>query len=306
MNLLKTGIKAFYTGCLRLLPAILLCAAAFFSMTGKACADAEMRRCVMGADMTDEQKAEMYSVFGLQPGEVPEIALTNSDERRYLERSISQAVIGTRSISSVYLELLPKGSGIEVTLHNITWCTEEMYRNALQTAGIDSARLYVAAPFPVSGTGGLAGVYLAYENMTGETLDDGAVQAGTQELTVTGSLADEIGEENSTSIIGDLKALWASKGTMTDNEIRQTIRQTADQYHVHLTDAQVEQLTALSKTLSRMDPDQIRETVESVQGTMERVSEAKEQVSGFAQRIGQFMESLRQLLDRLTGLLNRA
>ena len=47
MNLLKTGIKAFYTGCLRLLPAILMCAAAFFSMTGKACADAEMRRCVM-------------------------------------------------------------------------------------------------------------------------------------------------------------------------------------------------------------------------------------------------------------------
>ncbi len=306
MNLLKKTKRTLNTGWRRrVLLAVMLFFAALFVAPRNAFADAEMRRCVMGADMTEAQKTEMYRLFGLQQGDVPESIMSNSDERRFLEGEISSAVIGTKSISSVYLELLPEASGIEVILHNITWCTEEMYRNALQTAGIYNARLYVAAPFPVSGTGGLAGVYLAYEDMTGETLDEGAKQAGTQEMAVTGTLADDIGEENSSSMVNDLKKLWASSEDMTDEEIRLTIRQTAEQYHVHLTDAQVEQLAALSKTLEKLDPEQLRQKVESVQDTLQRVSEAKDQVSGFAQHLKELLESVRQFLERFMGFLNR-
>ena len=290
----------------RLIPMLLLlCVVNTCFPHANAFADAEMRRVVMGADMADGQREEMYRVFAVQEGEVPEIVLTNSDEHRFLEGQINQTLIGTKSISSVYLELLPRGSGMEVTLHNITWCTEEMYRNALQTVGIYDAKLFVAAPFPVSGTGGLAGVYLAYEDMTGQTLDEGVKQAGSQELTVTGNLADEIGEENSASIINNLKQVWAAKSDMTDEEIRTTIRQAAEQYHVRLTDAQVEQLVALSRTLEKLDPDKIRQTVEDVQGTIQRVSEAKEQVSGFAQKIKDLFETFRQFLERITGFLDK-
>ena len=38
-----------------------------------------------------------------------------------------------------YVELLPEGSGLEVTAENVNWCTPEMYVSALATAGITDA-----------------------------------------------------------------------------------------------------------------------------------------------------------------------
>ena len=60
---------------------------------------------------------------------------------------------------------------MDVTTSNITWCTPEMYISALATAGITDAKVVVAAPFEVSGTAALTGVYKAYEDMTGKKLD---------------------------------------------------------------------------------------------------------------------------------------
>ena len=109
MNLLKKTKRTLNTGWRRrVLLAVMLFFAALFVAPRNAFADAEMRRCVMGADMTEAQKTEMYRLFGLQQGDVPESIMSNSDERRFLEGEISSAVIGTKSISSVYLELLPE------------------------------------------------------------------------------------------------------------------------------------------------------------------------------------------------------
>ena len=82
---------------------------------------------------------------------------------------------------------MPQGSGLSVTVNNVSWCTPDMYRNAFTTAGITDARITVAAPFPVSGTAALAGIYKAYEDMTGQKLDTAVKDVGTQELTVTGT-----------------------------------------------------------------------------------------------------------------------
>ncbi len=76
--------------------------------------------------------------------------------------------MGTRAISSVYVEKLPEGEGITVESKNITWVTNDMYRNAIVTAGIKDAKIIVAAPFEVSGTAALTGVMKAFEDLTGE------------------------------------------------------------------------------------------------------------------------------------------
>ena len=63
--------------------------------------------------------------------------------------------------------MLGDEAGITVETHNIDWVTGDMYRGALLTAGIYDANIIVAAPFDVSGTAALLGIYKAYEDITG-------------------------------------------------------------------------------------------------------------------------------------------
>lgn len=104
-----------------------------------------------GSGLTNEQTETVYAAFGVARGSVTELTMTNEEERAYLEGLVEESVIGTNSISCVYLELLEEGAGSSVSVSNVTWCTEEMYRGALATAGVSDVRVMVAAPFPVSG-----------------------------------------------------------------------------------------------------------------------------------------------------------
>ena len=252
-----------------------------------------MRRTVVGADLTEEQIDSVYLAFGFERGTVPELRLTNAEEHAALSGILEDKVIGTRAISCVYFELLPEGSGLDVRTENISFCTAEMYRNALTTAGITDARLVVAAPFSVSGTAALAGVYKAYEDMTGEALSSDARTAGNQELTLTGELADEIGDEDSArSIVGDLKAMLNETSGMTDE----------DKHHVRLTDAQVQQLLDLCRALERLDPNRFTQQVEDVQSTLQKAEDAKEQVGGFLRSVRNFIDAVREFFGRVSEL----
>lgn len=262
-------------------------------------------RTVIGADLNPDQVAMVYANFGLRRGDVIELTMTNAEERRYLEGFVDARVIGTRSISCVYVELLPPDSGMSVTTSNITWCTGEMYVSALATAGITDARILVAAPFEVSGTAALSGVYKAYEDMTGVKLDDMAKLVSTQELTVTGDLAQEIGSMDSTSIVGELKLMLDETRNMSDEEMRSIIIDIAGRYNVKLTDTQINQLISLCRSLEGLNPDQLKQRVEEVQGTLQKMSEAKTKVIGFAQEVKRVVESLSGLIDKLSDILGR-
>ena len=288
--------------------AALLLAALLFAglLPARASADAEMRRVVLGADLTEEQIEAVYRAFGFSRGSVPELRLTNAEERQALQGLLEDAVIGTRAISCVYFELLPEGAGLDVRTENVSFCTAEMYRNALLTAGIRDAKLIVAAPFSVSGTAALAGVYKAYEDMTGEALSTEAQSAGTQELTVTGELADELGSDDSAqSIVDEVKAVLNETSGMTDDELRLEIRRIAAEHSVRLTDAQVQQLLDLCRTLEKLNPDRLSQQAEDVQSTLEKVEDAKEQVGGFFRTVRKLYEAVRGFFDKLSELTGR-
>ncbi len=259
-------------------------------------------RAVLGADLNEEQIALVYQAFGVARGSVVELRVTNAEERIYLQGYVDPSVIGTRSISSVYVELLPSGSNMDVQTSNVTWCTPQMYMSALATAGITDARIIVAAPFEVSGTAALTGVYKAYEDMTGRRLDELAKAVSTQELTVTGELASEIGSMDSTSIVNDLKLMLDVTKTMSDEEIRQQIIRIAGAYNVNLTEKQISQLISLCRSLEGLDANSLRDRVEQVQNTLSKVSEARTQVVGFVQSLQKAVDSIRSFFDKLSSL----
>ncbi len=247
--------------------------------------DAGEARAVIGANLTEEQIAAVYGNFGIERGDVTELRVTNADERKYLEGYVDESIIGTNSISCVYIEVLKEGEGLEVTTSNINWCTSQMYVSALATAGITDAKIIVAAPFEVSGTAALTGVYLAYEDITGEELDETAKLVSTQELTLTAELAEQIGSYDSVEIVNELKLLLAETKNMTDDELRAEIVSIASDLGVTLTDTQINQLISLCRSLEKLDPDQLKEKVESVQNTIAKLGQAKEKVAGFIEGV---------------------
>ena len=266
-------------------------------------ADNIQSRAVIGADLTEDQIAAVYNAFGIRRGDAIELRVTNGEERQWLQDYVDESLIGTRSISCVYVELLPEGSGMDVTTSNITWCTGEMYISALATAGITDARIIVAAPFEVSGTAALTGVYKAYEDMTGKKLDDLAKLVSTQELTITGELANEIGGMDSTSIVNDLKLMLDETQKMTDDEIRAEIVEIAGRYNVSLTNTQIQQLIDLCRSLEGLDADSLKARVEEVQGTLQKVSDAKTKVVGFVETVKKVVTSVSSFFDKIKDII---
>ena len=284
-----------------LLLALLLVA----GMAVPAYADVNQSRAVIGADLSDEQVEAVYGMFGIRRGDAIELKMTNAEERTYLEGYVDNSLIGTRSISCVYVELLPAGSGMSVTTSNINWCTGEMYISALATAGITDANIVVAAPFEVSGTAALSGVYKAYEDMTGKKLDDLAKLVSTQELTVTGELAAQIGAMDSTAIVNELKMMLDVTQTMSDDEIRAEIREIAGRYNVNLTNTQVEQLLSLCRSLEGLDAESLKARVQDVQNTLQKVSDAKTKVVGFVQGVKKVVDSVSGFFDKIKDIMAR-
>ena len=270
-----------------------------------ALADEEKSRAVIGADLTEEQITSVYAAFGRQRGTVTELRVTNAEERSYLQGYVDESIIGTRSISCVYVNLLAEGTGMSVTTSNITWCTPEMYISALATAGITDAEIIVAAPFEVSGTAALTGVYKAYEDITGQKLDDLAKLVSTQELTITGELAEEIGDMDSMAIVNELKLMLDETRKMSDGEIRAEIVAIAGEYNVKLTDTQIDQLITLCRSLEKLDGDALKSRVEEIQNTLKKVSDAKTQVVGFVQTVKKVVDSVKGFFDRIGKFLNR-
>ena len=284
-----------------LLLALLLVA----GMAVPAYADVNQSRAVIGADLDESQIDDVYGMFGLSRGQAIELKMTNAEERTYLEGYVDNSLIGTRSISCVYVELLPEGSGMSVTTSNINWCTGEMYISALATAGITDANIVVAAPFEVSGTAALSGVYKAYEDMTGKKLDDLAKLVSTQELTVTGELAAQIGAMDSTAIVNELKLMLDVTQTMSDDEIRAEIREIASRYNVNLTNTQVEQLLSLCRSLEGLDAESLKARVQDVQNTLQKVSDAKTKVVGFVQGVKKVVDSVSGFFDKIKDIMAR-
>ena len=282
---------------------IVLAAIMLLSLGTAAFADNSNSRAVIGANLTDEQIADVYELFGVKRGKVMELTVTNSEEREYLEGYVDESVIGTRSISCVYVELLPEGSGMDVTTCNISWCTQEMYISALATAGITDAKIIVAAPFEVSGTAALTGVYKAYEDITGKKLDDLAKLVSTQELTITGELAEELGNYDTLEIVNELKLMLNETQNMTDEEIKAEIVAIAKQYNVSLTEKQINQLIELCRSLEKLDADGLKARVEEVQNTLKKVSDAKTKVVGFVESVKKVVTSVQSFFEKIKDII---
>lgn len=272
--------------------AILLAITLFIGCTSALAIDAGQERVTIGANLDEAQRAQIYSDFGIAPGSVKELTVSNAEERAYLEGLVDTNKIGSVSLSCIYIKTLEAGAGLKISTHNINWCTQEMYVNALSTAGITDAEVHVSAPFAVSGTAALTGVYKAYEDITGTPLDPLAKMLAAQEIVVTGDLKDMLGSVDATTLVNELKLILDQTKNMNDDEVRAEIKAIAKHLNIQLTDAQIEQLLSLCRSLEKLDSQQLAEKVKSITTTLETASQAQKTFTSIITGVKNFFVSI--------------
>jgi uncharacterized protein YpuA (DUF1002 family) len=235
----------------------------------------------LGGDLTADEQHTVLSYMGIDAADLDEydvVYTTNEEEHQYLDEYVPSQKIGTRSLSSVMIALTEEGSGLKISTYNIDYCTVGMYKNALSTAGVQDANVIVAGPFSLSGTAALVGTLKAYEELSGETLDDSVVDAAMDELVTTGDLEQSIDgdSEDVEAMIAELKGRIANGELDTKEQIISAIEELAKEYDLTISDEDKEKLAELLEKLKSLDldwdsiasqanawADQLQEVVES-------------------------------------------
>ena len=242
----------------------------------------------LGENLTAEQKKSLLSEMGA-PNDVLTVAVSNQEEYQYLGKYISKSLIGTKAISSSAITIEPKGSGITVETKNINWVTDEMYVNALITAGVKDAKIYITAPITVSGTAALTGIIKAYEISADKTIPEEVKQAANQEMVETAKLGDSIGDQNAAALIAKVKEEIAKNKPKNDEELRKIIEQAAKDLNVTLTDEEMQRLMDFFNKLKDLNIDwnQVSDQLNMAKDRISKFLESEEG-QGFVEKIKQF------------------
>ena len=110
----------------------------------------------------------------------------------------------------------------------------------------------------------------AFESASGESLDEDKKELASEELITTGDLGEDIGQDQATGIINDIKTEVIKNGTSDVTQIADTINNVTNNYNVTLTDAQVKQITDLMEKIAAQNYDynEMKDTLNGIKDTV--------------------------------------
>ena len=237
-----------------------------------------MKVVTLGADLSDEQKNTMMRYFNVDSNQVQILTITNQDERDHLSAYVPLEQIGTRTVSCAYVKPTQSG-GIKVRTANLNWVTCNMIATSLSTSGVKNCEVDAACPFEVSGTGALTGIQMAYETATGEQLDSTKKELATEEMVVTGTLADEVGKNDATTVMNNSKMQVIKDNVQNVDDIYNIVINVAQENNVTLDSDQIDQIVNLLQQIAQQDYN-----YDDVKATLEQVNQ---NTSGSSDEIGE-------------------
>jgi uncharacterized protein YpuA (DUF1002 family) len=247
----------------------------------------------LGENLTEQQKQDLLKEMNAtEQNQI--ITVSNEEEHKYLGDYIPKATIGTKAISSTSITIEKEGSGLEVNTKNINWVTDEMYLNALMTAGVKDATIYVTAPFEVSGTAALTGLIKAYEISSDEAIPEDVKQVANEELVTTAKLGDEVGAENASALMAKIKDEIAKNGVPeTDAELRTLIENAANDLGITLSEADINSLIELFNKMKdiNIDWNQVGQQLDKAQDKISNFLNSEEGQT-FLQQVKDFFIAL--------------
>ncbi|MDQ0205576.1 DUF1002 domain-containing protein [Alkalicoccobacillus murimartini] len=255
----------------------------------------------LGADLSPAQREDLLEEMEVAE-DVETLEVTNEEEHIYLGDYISSTNIGNRALSSSKITMTSPGEGINVTSNNITWVSDKMYANALVTAGVEDADVYVTAPFDVSGTAGLTGLIKAYEVAAGIDIPEEQKQVANEEMVKTAELAESIGIDEATELINRIKEEIGDQNIESEDDLRALIERLANELGITLTEEELNGLVSLFMRMKDLNInwDQVQDQISKVRDNLGEFL-AKEETQSF---LTSFLDFINKIIDSIKGFFS--
>jgi uncharacterized protein YpuA (DUF1002 family) len=237
--------------------------------------------------------------------EIKTLTVTNHEEWQLLKGLVPDEEIGTKAVSSVFIEKRPSGTGLEIKTKNLSLVTPHMIANSLATAGVKDAKVVAVAPSLVSGTAALTGIYKSFEELTGSALTPEAKRTAAEELIKTGDLGEEIGKERAATLIERSKEQIVREKTADRTEIIKVVERSAREQDIALTETQKQEVADLLVKIKQLNIDlsNLQNQLKNFQETAaEKVPTENEEPESIFERIISF---IRSLVDQLFSFVGR-
>ena len=221
---------------------------------------------VLGSSLTEDQKNQTLKKLGYDVSK-------DTKQLKTMTPDVYSKIMNVANDSSLQLyssakiQKLGEKSPLEVkieTPENITKVTQDMYRNAAVTLGVEHARITVAAPIPVTGESALAGIYYSLE-ANGVQLPQENKDLAQEELKALSDINDENKDKsgydaNKLNVaLADIKSAIAkakeSKGELTEDDVRKIVEDTLKNYRLDqvITGNQINIIINFAFNLSKSD-----------------------------------------------------
>ncbi|MGL5615104.1 MAG: DUF1002 domain-containing protein [Sarcina sp.] len=226
----------------------------------------------LGANLTAQEKQQMLTGFGVTEGQsgVKFITTTNKDIAIELGLNPNNIIPGSTSISSCKVTLLPAGSGISVSTNNLTEVTGDMLASALTTCGITDASIVANAPYAVTGQAALAGILQGFQAVTGTTIPEQNKVVANNEVNVTTSLGNQIGQAKAEKIVTEAKKQVVDTKPETTGQVINIVNNVSSNNGITLTTAQQQELTNLMNQIKslNLNASKVNSTLNAIQNSI--------------------------------------
>ncbi|GFG41785.1 DUF1002 domain-containing protein [Streptococcus canis] len=192
---------------------------------------------VLGYSLSPEQQNQTLSLLNYNQTKDKQIKTLNTTAYAAIMNVADDPSL--QLYSSVKIQKLGAKETLTVTIvtpENIQKVTQDMYRNAAVTLGIEHARIQVASPIPVTGESALAGIYYSLEE-NGARVPEENKQLAQEELsTLSGINVENTGKEGYDAdklnvALTDIKAAIAEGGKkLTEDDVRKIVEDTLNHY----------------------------------------------------------------------------
>ncbi|RSD25461.1 DUF1002 domain-containing protein [Mesobacillus subterraneus] len=250
---------------------------------------------VYGEALSEKQKQEVRDLLGVNdPAKVKEIIVTGKDLVTYIDGDEH-----SNMYSSAKITRKDTGEGLvvnQVTPQNITEVTDEMYANALLTAGIEDAVVDVASPVKVTGHSALVGIYKAYDEGEGTALDKDRTEVANQELNLATKLAKKEGldQDKVSELLTEIKKEIAEQNPATKEDIEKIIDDKLKTLEIQLSPEDRQLLIDLFNKMRDLNInfDNVKSQLETLSNDIQKRIEEAVGDKGFLQSVSNFFKDL--------------
>lgn len=198
---------------------------------------------VLGYSLDESQQSQTLGLLGYDSS-------TDTKPIKTMTPDIYASIMNTANdsslqlYSSVKIQKTGNKDALQVSIvtpQNITKVTQDMYRNAAVTLGVEHAKITVAAPIPVTGESALAGIYYSLED-NGATVPQENKDLAQEELkTLSDINAENTGkdgyDENKLNVaLTDIKTAVAEakqkNENLTEDDVRKIVEDTLANYNL--------------------------------------------------------------------------